>query len=167
MQENNMDYVPANIVKMLFEQSQKAIEANTIAVDKMTSAVNELTKFMALPPTKRDILDEIKEHEGNCGIRSKEIMEDDEKFQANRRIEDEKRYSSISNGLNTIQAKVNTVYNKVNLMITVVLIVFGLLSITYIYVNNSVNTSVKQVLETHIQNENKQVVKPEVPNAPK
>jgi len=169
-----MDYVPADIVKMLFEQSKNAIDANTTAITKMTESVNELAKVMAAPPTKRDILDEIKEHENHCGNRVKEtceklenIVDDEEKLQANKKLEDEKRHNVITNGLGTIQGKVNAVHNRVLLMIAVVLIAFSLISITYIYVNNSVNSAVKSVLESHIEKENRSMVHQEAPNAPK
>lgn len=161
MQENNMDYVPANIVKMLFEQSQNAINANTAAIKEMTGSVNELTKVMAAPPTKQNIMDEIKEHESNCGDRVKEtcdmideIVREDEEKQKTKKIEVEKQYTSITSMLDNIKTGVNSVLGRVNLMITVVVIVLGVVSIIYFFVTSSVNTSVKQVLDEHIKVEN-------------
>lgn len=158
MQDNNMDYVPADIVKMLFDQSQKASESNTLAVKEMTESVNELAKVMALPPTKRDILDEIKEHETHCGTRVKDtytvldkmVAEEKEK-QNTRKTEEEKQNTNIVSILNGIKTSVDNMISKVNVMITVVLITFTLLTITYIFVNTYVNHNIKKVVEETIK----------------
>lgn len=158
MQDSNMDYVPADIVKMLFDQSQKASESNTLAVKEMTEAVNELAKVMALPPTKRDILDEIKQHEIHCGVRVKEtytvldkMVTEEEKKQNSRKTEQEKENINITSILNSIKTSIDTMVSKVNVMITVVLITFTLLTITYIFVNSYVNSNVKKVVEETIK----------------
>lgn len=146
--DNKMDYVPADIVKMLFEQSKNAIDSNTIAIKEMTNSVNELSKILAAPPTGRDILDVIKEHEIHCSTRVKENIIDIEKIE----VEDEKRFNTITTNLGTIKEKINTIQGRINLMILVVSITFTLISITYVYVNNSVNTSIKHVLEENLKN---------------
>jgi hypothetical protein len=158
MQDNNMDYVPADIVKMLFDQSQKASESNTLAVKEMTEAVNELAKVMALPPTKRDILDEIKEHEEHCGIRVKEtytildkMVVEEEKKQNSRKLEHDKENVNVVSILNSIKTTMDTMVSKVNIMIAVVLITFTLLTITYIFVNSHVNSNIKKVVEETIK----------------
>lgn len=158
MQDSNMDYVPADIVKMLFDQSQKASESNTLAVKEMTEAVNELAKVMALPPTKRDILDEIKQHETHCGVRVKEtytvldkMVTEEEKKQNSRKTEQEKENINITSILNSIKTSIDTMVSKVNVMITVVLITFTLLTITYIFVNSHVNSNIKKVVEETIK----------------
>lgn len=158
MQDNNMDYVPANIVKMLFEQSQNAINANTVAIKEMTNAMHELSRTMVAPPTKQNILDEIREHEDSCGERVREtcqlideiVKEEDEK-QKSKKIEVEKQFNTISLSLDSIKGLMDGLLSRVNLMITVVLIVFSIAGAVYMFVTNSVNSSVKQALDDHIK----------------
>lgn len=168
--QDNMDYVPAQIVKMLFEQSQHAIESNTVAVKEMTDSVNDLAKIMALPPTKRDILDEVKNHEEKCGIRTKEtyqvlddILEDEEKKQNICKTETDKKFSSIETHIIDIKKDVGTLKSKVNTMITIVLITFSLMSVIYIFVNHAVNNNIKQTIQEtvkeYIINTNKDITK--------
>lgn len=165
-----MDYVPAEIVKILFEQSCNAIESNTKSVKEITASVNELAKIMSLPPTKRDILDEVKSHEDKCNIRTKEtyqvldnIIEDDDKKQDACKIEIERQFNNIEAIVKKICNDVDIMKSKVNTMIMIVMIAFSLMSVIYVFVNHSVNSNIKQTISETIKeydiNNNKVPVK--------
>lgn len=143
---DNIDYVPANIVKMLFEQSQHAIESNTLAVKEMTNSVNELAKIIALPPSNRDILDEVKVHENQFTEKIKEVCYDKEEVDKENKTELEKYFKVTNDNITEIKTDVGTLKSRVNTMIAVVLIVFSLLAISYLFVSSSIHSSI----ETHV-----------------
>lgn len=148
------DYIPANIAIKLFEQSQKAIEANTQTIKEMTVAVNELTKVIALPPTNKDILEEVKEHETASTNRIKDVVLVDEKTENGRKETLKVFFSNLLTEINTIKTDIKSMKSKIITMITVVCVAFSLLTISWLYVNNAVNTNIKNVVKEVIKEYN-------------
>lgn len=160
--EDNL--VPADIVKLIFEQTQKSIESNTVTVKDMTEAVNELARIISYPPTKQNILDEVKSHEEKSADRKKEtcdilddLFDEDDKKNCLVKMDLDKQFTSLNDSVVEIGKDVKSLKNKVLTMITVVLIAFGLISIIYIFVNNSVNSNIKQLIKTEMVEQQKYI----------
>lgn len=151
---DNIDYVPAEIVKMLFDQNQKAIESNTIAIKEMTKAVTDLANFIAYPPTNKDISVQIKEHDDNLNQHIKDSCLEDEKKLKEQKDDIDTSFKEIKNSIKTMSETVDTLKSKVNTMIAIVLIAFSLATTIYVIINTVVNSNVKTTIETTMKQYN-------------
>ena len=142
--EKQHTQVPADIVKLIFEQTQKSVETNTLAIKDLTLAVNDLIRAITSSPSHKDITECIKNMETKTHEFRKDICDKQDR-------ENEKRYNEQNKILYKISDMVKELKTKTMTMITIVLITFSLMTVSYIFVNNAINHSVNKNIKAAVE----------------
>lgn len=161
--ENKSALIPEGIVYTLFDQSKRGHEINADAIRELAIAVNGLTQNIITPPMNKDVIDVINKHDGNVKDIHKTTMEAIQ----NHDLRDETRIGGVHNALKGVasesdctemktkmgntDSKMSKLSNKVIAMISVVLITFSIMTVSYLFVRHGINTTIQQCIENTLE----------------
>jgi len=155
--------LPEGIVYKLFDQSKQGHEENAQAIKELAGAVGNLANTITTPPMNKDVIDVINRHDGDV----KDIHKTTIDTIQNHDQRDETRVSGLYDNLKDVASdddcdemktllekvdgKLTKLSSRVITMIMIVLITFSLMTVSYLFVRHSINQTVQDCVEEHIE----------------
>lgn len=124
------------IVLKLFDTLKGSSDKTDKELEKLSLTIKELIEKQTIGPTRTDL-----SHTLN---KIQDCIDDNE----NVSIKYNSKIDNIESNLNSINSILNSLYSKVKIMIVTVLVVFGLMAISYVFVNNSVEDMIKKQISS-------------------
>jgi len=164
-QDKKLSSTSEHIIKILIDQLKESSSENSLQIKNLTIAINELIRTITSFPTNKEMLEEFKKHDICSAKRSKEEIDAiyntcDKNIDNLREVIHEFKNNldgnkEVINGFeDNLDVKIipittclNEISNKLKTMIIIVCVAFTLMTTSYLFVKNSIESDIDKYIK--------------------